>query len=215
MKIISVQSFSGGTGVSLTASEYAIQYKNRGERVLAIDLCHQRSLHELLEGQGFIWLDDSRQLFRSPGVRLQSKADMPRCASLYDPNELSVYFGGLEKYFLTQDLDNADDHFVEYFPKNLEALKEHFDYCIVDIPNGHEYLMQLFYVMSDEIVLIARDHMLPTNSYEHYQNKIILSENRKDAPSIRVLEDRNSLHLDKYDEPLPGLRPVMAKLEIA
>jgi cellulose biosynthesis protein BcsQ len=49
MTVITVQSMAGGTGVSLTAAQLAMQACRDGMSVVAIDACYQRRLAQDLE----------------------------------------------------------------------------------------------------------------------------------------------------------------------
>jgi cellulose biosynthesis protein BcsQ len=218
MKIISVQSMAGGTGVTLTAAELALQAKADGLRVLAVDCCPSRHLKRDIELAGFHYLDDVRQLFR-PSKEARWKRDpMPHCGLLCYPEAKAHYLapnpdGGLQMgYSMLAGTDlQADYHLYGA----LAFFILHYDVVIVDVANKDKQLMQLFHDASDTVHLLLREDMPNSRAVDDWRNyierpkagvvcpDIITLDDRKDVPGTRD-KGGNSVALKPYIQAAQG-----------
>jgi cellulose biosynthesis protein BcsQ len=196
MKIISVQSMAGGTGVTLTAAELALQAKADGLRVLAIDSCPSGHLRRDIEAAGFHYLDDVRQLFR-PSKEARWKLDpMPQCGLLCYP-EAKVHYlalnpdGGLQLSHSTSpgEYPQADYHLYGA----LAFFILHYDVMIVDVANKDKRLMQLFHDASDIVHLILREDMPNSHTVDDWRNYIERPKAGVVCPNIVALDDRKDV----------------------
>jgi cellulose biosynthesis protein BcsQ len=200
MKIISVQSMVGGTGVTLTAAELALQAKANGLRVLAVDCCPSRHLKRDIEAADFHYLDDVRQLFR-PSKEARWKFDpMPQCGLLCYPEAKAHYLapnpdGGLQMgYSLLAGTDiQADYHLYGA----LAFFLFHYDVMIVDVANKDKRLMQLFHDASDTVHLLLREDMPNSRTIDDWRRYI-------ERPKAGVVCPQIIAHADRKD--VPGLR---------
>lgn len=196
MKIISVQSMAGGTGVTLTAAELALQAKTDGLRVLAVDSCPSRQLRRDIEMAGFHYLDDVRQLFR-PSKEARWRLDpMPHCGLLCYPEPRAHYLapnpdGGMQlNYSMTAGDDlNADYHLYGA----LAFFILHYDVMIVDVPGKDKKLMQLFHDVSDTVHLILREDMPNSRTVDDWRNYIQRPKAGVVCPKIITLDDRKDV----------------------
>ena len=62
MRVISVQSIAGGTGVTTVASEHIDSLRNDGNRVLAVDLGPNQMLHKKPGCLGMLRIGDASGL---------------------------------------------------------------------------------------------------------------------------------------------------------
>jgi cellulose biosynthesis protein BcsQ len=196
MKIISVQSMAGGTGVTLTAAELALQAQANGLSVLAVDCCPSRHLRRDVENAGFHYLDDVRQLFR-PSKEARWKRDpMPHCGLLCYPDVNTQYLaanpeGGLQLSYSTSpgEDDRADYHL--YGALGFFIL--HYDMMIVDVPNKDKKLMQLFHDASDTVHLILREDMPNSRTVDDWRRYIERPKAGVVSPEIVALHDRKDV----------------------
>jgi Cellulose biosynthesis protein BcsQ len=196
MKIISVQSMAGGTGVTLTAAELALQAKAHGLRVLAVDSCPSRHFRRDIEMAGFHYLDDVRQLFR-PSKEARWKLDpMPHCGLLSYPGGQTQYLaansdGRLESSYnmLAGEDDRADYHLYGA----LAFFILHYDVMIVDVPNKDKKLMQLFHDASDIVHLILREDMPNSRTIDDWRRYIQRPKAGVVCPEIVALDDRKDV----------------------
>jgi cellulose biosynthesis protein BcsQ len=213
MKIISVQSLAGGTGVTLTASELALEAKAEGKRVLAIDTCPSRHLKRDIEGVGFHYLDDVRQLFR-PAKDARWKLDpMPRCGLLCYPEAASHYLSldSEGRARMGYAVTAGEEFSAEYnLYGALAFFILHYDLIIVDIANKDKRLMQLFHDASDEVHLMLREDMPGCQTVDDWLSFVERPKAGVVAPVIITHDDRKDVpgRLAYGDNPL--LKPLLA-----
>lgn len=198
MKVISVQSQSGGTGVTLTAAELALTAMAKGKRVLAIDTSPWRCLKEDIEEAGFHYLDDVRQLFRSRSEARWFLDPMPRCGILHYP-EASPHYLSLDEYGkpgMGYSVRAAQEGRAAF---NLVAamgfLIQHYDVAIIDVMNKDKRLMLLFYDICDEVHVMLRDDMPHARTVEDWRSYIERPKGRDD-PKIITHSDRKNVRGD-------------------
>jgi cellulose biosynthesis protein BcsQ len=218
MKIISVQSMAGGTGVTLTAAEIALQAQADGLRVLAVDCCPSRHLRRDIEMAGFHYLDDVRQLFR-PSKEARWRLDpMPHCGLLSYPEAKAHYLapnpdGGLQLGY--RMLAGSDIQADYHLYGALAFFILHYDVMIVDVANKDKQLMQLFHDASDIVHLILREDMPNSrtiNDWRRYIERpktgvvcpdVIAQNDRKAVPGMRD-KSGNSVALKPYMQAAQG-----------
>lgn len=196
MKIISVQSMAGGTGVTLTAAELALQAKTDGLRVLAVDSCPSRQLRRDIEMAGFHYLDDVRQLFH-PAKEARWKLDpMPHCGLLSYPHGQTQYLaanpeGGLQLNYNTSPGEYPQAEYHLYGALAFFILS--YDVLIVDVPGKDQKLMQLFHDVSDTVHLILREDMPNSRTVDDWRNYIQRPKAGVVCPKIITLDDRKDV----------------------
>ncbi len=210
MKVISVQSQSGGTGVTLTAAELALSAMAAGQRVLAVDTSPWRSLKEDIEEAGFHYLDDVRQLFRSLGESRWVCNPPPRGGILYYPEATPHYLsldedGGLSMGYAMRA---GDDPRAEFnLAAALGSLMHHYDVAIIDVVNKDRHLMQLFYDICDEVHVMLREDMPHARMVDDWRSYIERPIGNDD-PEIIAHGDRKDVRgdLDRWGKSV-ALKP--------
>jgi cellulose biosynthesis protein BcsQ len=202
MKVISVQSQSGGTGVTLTAAELALAAMAEGKRVLAVDTSPWRCLKEDIEEAGFHYLDDVRQLFLSLGESRWVCNPMPRCGILYYPETTPHYLSLGEDGMLSMGyaVRAAQDGRAEFnLAAALGSLMHHYDVAIIDVVNKDKHLMQLFYDICDEVHIMLRQDRPHSRTVDDWRSYIERPKG-KDDPEIITRSDRKNVRgdLDKW-----------------
>jgi cellulose biosynthesis protein BcsQ len=212
MKIISIQSQSGGTGVTLTAAEMALTAMGQGKRVLAVDTSPQRGLKNDIEEAGFHYIEDVRQLFRSRSEARWALDPMPRSAILYYPEAVEHYLsqsinGSLSMGYssIAAKEARADYHLM----RALSFFIRHYDVRIIDVNNKDKRLMQLFYDVCDEVHVMLRESMPHARTVDDWRN-YIERPNSKDDPKIITHSDRKDVRgdLDKWGKSI-ALKPYL------
>jgi cellulose biosynthesis protein BcsQ len=216
MKVISVQSQSGGTGVTLTAAELALTAMAEGKRVLAVDTSPWRCLKEDIEDAGFHYLDDVRQLFRSRSEARWFLDPMPRCGILCyteaAPHYLSLSEDG--KPSIGYSVRAAQEARAECnLAAALASLIRHYDVAIIDVMNKDKRLMQLFYDICDEVHVILRDDMPHCRTVDDWRDYIERPKG-KDNPKIIAHSDRKDVRgdLDKCGNSV-ALKPYLQAID--
>jgi cellulose biosynthesis protein BcsQ len=161
MKIISVQSLSGGTGVTLTAAEIALNAMARRQSVLAVDTSPLRCLKADLEDAGFDYVDDVRHLFLPLAEGRWLTAPLPFCGLFCYPAAAHAYLakgadGTLDMVFRKEAGEDPDA--ASRFAMARMFLERNYDEMVVDVVNNNRRLMQLLYDASDEIHVMLREH---------------------------------------------------------
>jgi cellulose biosynthesis protein BcsQ len=196
MKIISVQSMAGGTGVTLTAAELALQAQADGLRVLAVDCCPSRHLRRDIEMAGFHYLDDVRQLFR-PNKEARWKRDpMPHCGLLCYPDTGTQYLaanpdGRLQLNYTESPGEHPQAEYHLYGA--LAFLILHYDVMIVDVSGKDKKLMQLFHDVSDTVYLMLREDMPNSRTVDDWRRYIEKPKAGVVCPEIVALDDRKDV----------------------
>ena len=193
MKIISVQSMAGGSGVTLTAAELALQAQADGLSVLAVDCCPSRHLRRDIEMAGFHYLDDVRQLFR-PSKEARWKRDpMPHCGLLCYPDTNTQYLaanpeGGLQLSYSESlgEYSRAEHHLYGALASFILS----YDVMIVDVPGKDKKLMQLFHDVSDIVYLMLREDMPNSRTVDDWRRYIERPKEGVVCPEIIALDDR-------------------------
>ena len=193
MKIISVQSMAGGTGVTLTAAELAVQAQADGLSVLAVDCCPSRHFRRDIEMAGFHYLDDVRQLFR-PSKEARWKRDpMPHCGLLCYPDTNTQYLaanpeGGLQLNYSESpgECSQAEHHLYGALAFFILS----YDVMIVDVPGKDKKLMQLFHDVSDTVYLMLRQHMPNSRTVDDWRRYIQRPKAGVVCPEIIAMDDR-------------------------
>jgi cellulose biosynthesis protein BcsQ len=217
MKIISVQSLAGGTGVTLTASELALEAKAEGKRVLAIDTCPSRALKRDIEEAGFHYLEDVRQLFR-PAKEARWRLDpMPRCALLCYPEAASHYLSldSEGRARMGYAVTAGEEFSAEYnLYGALAFFILHYDLIIVDIANKDKRLMQLFHDASDEVHLMLREDMPGCQTVDDWLSFVERPKAGVVAPVIITHDDRKDVpgKLDRWGRSI-ALSPLLVVAE--
>jgi cellulose biosynthesis protein BcsQ len=198
MKVISVQSQSGGTGVTLTGAELALTAMAEGKRVLAIDTSPWRCLKDDIEEAGFHYLDDVRQLFRPRSEARWFLDPMPRCGILYYPEAAPHYLslGEDGKPSMGYSVRAAQEARAEFnLAAALASLIYHYDLAIIDVVNKDRHLMQLFYDICDEVHVMLRDDMPHCRTVDDWRDYIGRPIG-KDDPKIIAHSDRKNVRGD-------------------
>ena len=214
MKIISVQSMAGGTGVTLTAAELALQAQADGLSVLAVDCCPSRHLRRDIEMAGFHYLDDVRQLFRPSKEARWKRYPMPHCGLLCYPDTNTQYLaanpeGGLQLSYSESlgEYSRAEHHLYGA----LAFFILHYDVMIVDVPNKDKKLMQLFHDVSDMVYLMLREDMPNSRTVDDWRCYIQRPKAGVVCPEIIAMDDRKD---EPYAKNALGrsvaLEPIMA-----
>lgn len=196
MKIISVQSMAGGTGVTLTAAELALQAQADGLRVLAVDCCPSRHFRRDIEMAGFHYLDDVRQLFR-PSKEARWKLDpMPHCGLLCYPDTNTQYLaanpeGGLQLNYSESPGEHPQAEHHLYGALAFFIL--HYDVMIVDVPGKDKKLMQLFHDASDTVYLMLREDMPNSRTVDDWHRFIERPKAGVVCPELIALDDRKDV----------------------
>jgi cellulose biosynthesis protein BcsQ len=212
MKILSVQSKAGGTGVTLTAAELALTAMAKGQRVLAVDTSPWRCLKEDIEEAGFHYLDDVRQLFRPRGEARWFLDPMPRCAILHYPEAAPHYLSQGEdgRRAMGYSLRAGQEARAELnLAAALGSLIRHYDVVVVDVMNKDKHLMQLFYDLSDEVHVMLRDAMPHSRTVDDWRSYIERPKG-KDDPDIITHSDRKNVRgdLDRWGHSV-ALKPFL------
>jgi cellulose biosynthesis protein BcsQ len=213
MKIISVQSQSGGTGVTLTAAELALTAKAEGLSVLAVDTSPWKWLQADIEEAGFYYLDDVRQLFRPAREARWHLNLMPQCAILYHPEILPVFpttaaAPGARSGYKPEAGKSEDAAF--HLREALDWFDRHYDVMIVDVVNKNKRLMQLFYDVSHEVHLMLRDTSPHRHSIASWREYIERPSALQSYPKIISHKDRQNVpgDLDKWGNSI-ALKPYL------
>jgi cellulose biosynthesis protein BcsQ len=196
LRIISVQSLSGGTGVSLQAAEIALKARVTGQRVLAIDLSEQKALTRDLSHGWFHILGDCRHLFmRSAGACWHMYGDLPEAALLSYPFHRSLYQiadtsvdQGMRRALIAADLA----HNLDRLRANLADLASHYDIAVVDVANKDQATMAALHDVADEVQIMARQKHGDADPLTDYLRYI----GRKPSPQVTY-----SCHADRLDTP--------------
>jgi cellulose biosynthesis protein BcsQ len=188
---------AGGTGVTLTAAELALEAKAEGKRVLAIDTCPLRHLKRDIEDAGFHYLDDVRQLFR-PAKEARWKLDpMPRFALLCYPEAASHYLSldSEGKARMGYAVTAGEEFSAEYnLYGALAFFILHYDLIIVDVANRDKRLMQLFHDACNEVHLMLREDMPGCRTVEDWLTYI-------ERPKAGVVARKIITHADRKNVP--------------
>jgi cellulose biosynthesis protein BcsQ len=198
VKIISVQSQSGVTGVTLTAAELVLTAMAEGRRVLAVDTSPWRCLKEDIEEAGFHYLDDVRQLFRSRSEARWFLDPMPRCGIFYYPEAAPHYLSLDEngRISMGYSVRAAQEGRAEFnLAVGLASLIHHYDVAIIDVMNKDKRLMQLFYDICDEVHVMLRGDMPHCRTVDDWRAYIERPKS-KDDPKIIAHSDRKDVRGD-------------------
>lgn len=214
MKVISVQSQSGGTGVTLTAAELALTAMAEGKRVLAVDTSPWRCLKEDIEEAGFHYLDDVRQLFRPRSEARWFLDPMPRCGILHYPEAAPHYLslGNDGKPGMGYSVRAAQEEPAAFnLAAAMASLIRHYDVAIVDVMNKDKRLMQLFYDICDEVHVMLRDDMPHSRTVDDWR-RYIERPKGKDDPKIITHSDRKNVRgdLDRWGNSVALKRYIQA-----
>lgn len=177
MKVLSVQSVAGGTGVTAFALELAGAARAQGQRVLLIDTEWEPVLSERVSRTDYPWLLNYPALFEDLD---RTKTNQPWIiasdAIICMPSRPHLRAGKI--------YPRRHEHCVEEAPlaplnlrRNLEWLAPQFDIAIVDVENGDLAKMAMFSEISDEIHLIER--RIPEAGIERWKD---LVEDRMPTP---------------------------------
>jgi cellulose biosynthesis protein BcsQ len=199
MKVISVQSQSGGTGVTLTAAELAMSAVANGLRVAAVDTSPWRFLKEDIGDAGFHYLDDVRQLFKPVSGERWLLPQMPLRALFCYPESQPFYLSRDDNGRLINAVrepvgEGADA--ASRFWLVRQFLEQHYDLMIVDVMNKDKRLMQLFYDVSDEVHLMLRDSRPHNRSEADWRAYIEREAMGKSSPKVIVHSDRRHIRGD-------------------
>jgi hypothetical protein len=196
MKIISVQSKSGGTGVTLTAAELALEAMQDGLSVVAVDTCGMRHLRRDIEEAGFHYLDDVRQLFRPLSEARWLLGDMPYhalfCYSESNPVYLSLGDDG-DRRVATRSRAGQEPNAARRFATARLFLERHYDVMIVDVENKNKRLMQLFHDVSDEVHVMLREHGPGAGTIDDWHSFVERPNEGHDHPKILTHADRKDV----------------------
>lgn len=157
MRIISVQTIAGGTGVTTIAAEIIDEWLSDEKRVLALDFGHNQMLGGMLAGKGFKVLGDAGNLFRTDIVwqRQEPPILMARCFMALG-DEHAVYNQCSEEALLAKDGHQSLEAAQQHFSKQLQWLAPCFDVCVVDLSKAPGHLKVMFAELSDEIRFCER-----------------------------------------------------------
>jgi cellulose biosynthesis protein BcsQ len=199
VKIISIQSQSGGTGVTLTAAELALTAAAKGKRVAAVDTSPWRCLKDDIEDAGFHYLDDVRQLFKPLAGERWMVHPMPLKALFCYPESQPFYLAhgqdGQLVYALRKRVGEGDKA-ASRFWRVRQFLERHYDVMIVDVMNKDKRLMQLFYDVSDEVHLMLRDSRPHNRSKADWRRYIERETGSQSGPKVITHSDRNYIRGD-------------------
>ena len=203
MKVISVQSQSGGTGVTLTAAELALTAMAEGKRVLAVDTSPWRCLKEDIEEAGFHYLEDVRQLFRPLKEARWQLSDMPRYGILHYPKSQPDYVtqlpdGKCQMAFREKAGREPDALFNLW--RNVAWFYKHYNLMIVDVAAKDQLLMQYFHNVADEEHVMLRASGAGRFSIGDWCAYIERPEGQNKPPKMIAHGDRNMLatHVDSW-----------------
>jgi cellulose biosynthesis protein BcsQ len=180
MTIITVQSMSGGTGVSLTAAQLAMQACRDGMSVVAIDTCYQRRLAQDLAPVGFTVIGHIDALFQESGDGLALNFTKAALIARFRDEDVPLQFS--EK--LPWQRENAKPNFLQ----NIARLQRQFDVVVVDVVNKDQDCMAMFSAVSDEVHLMHRT--IPyVGSINDWRERVGLDP----SVTLHVREDRGEV----------------------
>lgn len=155
MRVISVHSIAGGTGVTSVATEIIADKLEADEAVLAIDLGGTQMIGGMNRGRGLETLGDVSVLFSTaPLIPLFGQECLPRRSLLSLQGNRFVYDKCSEDALITPSCSVND--VVDRLQHRLGLLAAHFDVCVVDLSQAPELLKHLFVAVSDEVHFCER-----------------------------------------------------------
>ncbi len=196
MKIISVQSTAGGTGVTLMAAELALKAAIAGKSVLAVDTTFSRDLVEDIQHGGFWNTANVEHLFEPESEAVWEHIILPRCGLVSYPSDSShrvkTVKDGVTQIVYRERLGRQADAFAN-LKANIATLGRSYDVMIVDVQNKDKYLMQMFYDVSDEVHLMLRNNPSRFCNLEVWRKYIERPAEADHAPIVIEQADRQDV----------------------
>lgn len=204
MRIISVQTIAGGTGVTTIATEIIDEWLSDGKRVLALDFGHNQMLGGMLAGKGFKVLGDAGTLFRADIAwqRQEPISFTHRCIMALG-DEYAVYNQCSEEALLGKDGHQSLEDAKQHFLKQLQWLSHCFDVCVVDLSKAPHHLKVMFAELSDEIRFCERP-TLRDATWEKFHDAFLRHVKCKEDQIWMKYADRAAMS-PKVIETSPGL----------
>lgn len=187
MKITSIQSMAGGTGVTYLGAEIALAAAEEGRNVVALDLSPNSNLYSLLAEELFHYIDDVRLLFAPSGPPYSSSKKLPVMGLFAYPNNAMDYItrgasGALEMAYEPRVENDAQA--LAKFREACSDLASFYDEMIIDVPAKNWKLMDAIADVSDELHLMLRDCPSGVGSIADWRQKIDRPEGSKPEPII-------------------------------
>lgn len=208
MKTISLLNLKGGVGKTTSAVNIAKGLANKGRKVLLIDTDMQANATSVFISEDKTNSDD----YKSFADMLIDKAANP-LSYMYPINEnLDVIGGDLSiastELNLRQDFTRPTP---EILKKNLEKIKDKYDYCIIDCSPTLSLLTINVILASDQVIIPIKVGKFAVKGFEvTYNNILDIKEGYNVDTNFKVLytmvnrnntdrEVMDSLPVDKFD----------------
>ncbi|WBY17392.1 hypothetical protein PF049_04340 [Erythrobacteraceae bacterium WH01K] len=157
MRIVSIQTIAGGTGVTTIATEKISAAVMDRKRVLAIDFGNNQMLEKMISGWHFTHLGDALSLFcRERQPHWHTMQSLPSKCLLRLPKERWAYDRCDRSALLEKFGHETLAHAQLRLQANLVSLGKHFDVCVVDLSKAHHHLMDMFIELSVELHFCER-----------------------------------------------------------
>ena len=209
MRIISVQSIAGGTGVTSVATEIIADKLRAKEAILAIDLGNTQMLGRKNLGRGFETLGDASLIFGAwpAGVWLRQEA-LPRLCLLDLREQRHPYDACEEEVLLALTCYDSVGDILDRLRDQMASFATRFDSCVVDLSQAPDLLRRLFIAVSGEVHFCER-LMSESHTWEAFREKFLDGEEYKPDQIWIKHPDRGEWR-PQVIEDCPGMRLVDA-----
>lgn len=193
MRIISVQSIAGGTGVTTICKELIEERLTDRNRILAIDFGLNQGLERQIAEFGFAPLGDVRALFNhSDAIWQRPMNSLPDYTLLRLPQQ-APYSDLLERDDLLQFAGLATlGHALEELRRCLTGLSFMYDWCIVDMSKAKFHLLHMMIELSHELHFCARKNT-GVAGWAEYKRKFLSASSRPVDQVVYKQADRGRL----------------------
>lgn len=195
MRIISVQSIAGGTGVTTICKELIDERVSDRDRILAIDFGLNQGLERQIADLGFSPFGDVRALFDPEADLWQNPMGrLPHNMFLRLPCG-AAYSDLLERDALLEFAGAATlDLAEEELRRCLTGLSFMYDWCIVDMSKTKFYLMHMIIALTHELHFCARENTGGAGWEDYKRNFLSLADRSRDLQVFKQA-DRGNLCL--------------------
>ena len=177
MRIISVSSIAGGTGVTSVATEIIADALKTDEAVLAIDLGGNQMLERINRGHGFETVGDADVLFEDlPSIRCSVGDGLPR-RSLLDLRRRLYPYDRFSEEVLMKSFNSIGD-VADRVQRQLDRFANQFNSCVIDLSQTTHMLRKVFAEISDEVHFCER-LMLESQSWNAFHETYLKDGTRK------------------------------------